>query len=122
MNCLRTKPIRSVLKRTMFIVVMGLLLSPAAGYAESLNLLYAVNTEAHRSEPVVKAVKKPAEQRAFIGVDEGGDVVIRSGNVSLIMAYNAADDAHRYQDRVRDTQPLERPVMNGISLTICCLF
>lgn len=122
MNCLRTKPIESVLKRTIFIVVLGLLLSPAAIYAESLKLLYAVDAEALRSVPVVKAIKKPAEQRALIGVDESGDVVIRSGNVSLIMAYNSADYVHRYQDRARDIQPPERPLMNGISLTICCLF
>jgi len=122
MNCLRTKPIGSVLKRLILIVVLSLLLSPAAVYAESLKLLYAVDAEAHRSIPAVKAVKKTAEQRGLIGVDERGDVVLRSGNVSLIMAYNSADDVQRFQDRARGIQPIERPLMNGISLTICCVF
>ncbi|OGR25783.1 MAG: hypothetical protein A2X83_02315 [Desulfuromonadales bacterium GWD2_54_10] len=122
MDCLRTKPIGSVLKRTMLMVVLGLLLCPAAIYAESLKLFYTVDKDALKPGTVSKINKKPAELLPFLGVDKGGDVVIRNGNVSLVMAYNSADDVHRFQDRVRDIQPLERPIMNGISLTICCVF
>ena len=122
MDCLRTKPIGSVLKRTMLMVVLGLLLCPAVIYAESLKLFYTVDKVALKPGTVSKINKKPAELLPFLGVDKGGDVVIRNGNVSLVMAYNSADDVHRFQDRVRDIQPLERPIMNGISLTICCVF
>ena len=122
MDYLRTKPIGSVLKRTMLTVALGLLLSPAAIYAESLDLIYFVDKEALKAETVSKGTKNHMELLPFLSVDKGGDVVVRSGNVSLIMAYNSADDVHRLQDRVRDIQPLERPLMNGISLTICCLF
>lgn len=122
MDYLRTKPTGSAFRRTMFIVVLGLLLSPVAIYAESLKLFYAVDKESLKPGTVSKENKKPAELLPFLSVDKGGDVVIRSGKVSLIMAYNSADDVHRFQDRARDIQPLERPLMNGISLTICCLF
>ena len=122
MECLRTKPIGPVLKRAMLTVALGLLLNPAAIYAESLNLFYAADKEALKPVTIGKINKKPAELLPFLGVDKGGDIVVRSGNVSLIMAYNSADDVHRLQDRVRDIQPLERPLINGISLTICCLF
>ena len=122
MNYLRTKPIGSVLKRSMFIVVLGLLLSSGAVYAESLKLLYAVDADALKTAAVAKAIKKPVEYQGVIGVDENGDVVIRSGNVSMIMAYNSTGDVQRFQDRARGLQPMERPLMNGISLTLCCLF
>ena len=106
----------------MLMVVLGLLLCPAVIYAESLKLFYTVDKVALKPGTVSKINKKPAELLPFLGVDKGGDVVIRNGNVSLVMAYNSADDVHRFQDRVRDIQPLERPIMNGISLTICCVF
>jgi hypothetical protein len=122
MHCLLIKPIGSVLKRLMIIVVPGFLLSPAACYAESLKLSYALVKENFTSAAVVREVKKPAEQRSFLSMDENGDVVLRSGNISLVVAYNSADDVQRYQDRPRDTQPLERPLMNGISLRLCCPF
>lgn len=122
MDYLRTKPIGSAFRRTVFIVVLGLLLSPAAIYAESLNLFCVVDKEAIKSGTVGKVNKKTAALLPFLSVDKGGDVVIRSGNVSLVMAYNSADDVHRFQDRARDIQPPERPLMNGVSLTICCLF
>jgi len=115
------KPVGPVLKYTMLIVVTVLLLYPAAVHAESLNLFYAADKDVIKHGTASKTNKNPAEFLPFLGVDKG-DVVIRSGNVSLVMAYNSADDVHRFQDRVRDIQPLERPLMNGISLTFCCLF
>lgn len=122
MGCKRKNLIETVVKRAMFMAVCGLLFSPAAIYAESLKLYYAAKIESLRSEPAVKTPKKPAELLPFLGVEKGGDVVIRTGNVSLVMAYNSADDVHRFMDRARDIQPLERPLLNGVSITICCLF
>jgi len=122
MKSLRTKPIGSVLKHSLFIVALGLLLSPGAVRAEPLKLLYAVDADALKSAAVDKTIKKPVEYQGLVSVDENGDVVVRNGNVSMIMAYNSTEDVQRFHDRARGLQPIERPLMNGISLTICCLF
>jgi hypothetical protein len=103
----------SFLQQLVFVVTVAILVAPQVVSAEPLLLLFNDNP-GQRQE----VIRKSAKQSTLLGLNKNGDMEIRHGGISLIVAYNPPNEIVEPQERLRIAQSQDSPNINGISLRV----
>lgn len=118
MSVFEKKIIHTFLKPLIPVIAVILFMAPSITKAEQLLLLY--NAADYASVP--RIAQQAVKQSADISLNENGDLVVRRGGVSLVMAYSPPDEIIEPQERIRVIQRQNCPSMSGISLKVSFLF
>lgn len=131
----RLQTLFAEMKSAVVLAGLMLFLAPGVANADPLQLFLLVQKESlpsmvrpEEKDPVQlpmlipERIKKEPEQRLFLEVDEHGEVVMRQGRVSVILGYNSTEDAQKSQERVRDMQQSEAPLLSGFCIKLSLLF
>ncbi|HEY3307854.1 MAG TPA: hypothetical protein VGJ93_05325 [Desulfuromonadaceae bacterium] len=110
------------MKNHVAVAVILLLLAPVVVRAEPLQLFFLVEKENLFSMVMPERTKREPEHRLLLEVDEHGEVVMRQGKLSVILAYNSLEDAQRSQERGRDLQLPEALLLSGFCVKLSLLF
>lgn len=116
MSVFESKTIGSFLKQLFPLVLAVLFMTPSAADAELL--LH----NAAESRPAPEIVLQSVRRGVDFGLNENGDLVIRRGAVSMIMAYSPPDEFVEPQERIRIVQRQDCPAISGISLKVSFSF
>jgi len=104
-------------QQLFFIITPAILLASQVVFAEPLLLLYNNNPSQWQ-----EVIHKSAKASTFLGLNKNGDMEVRHGDVSLIVAYNPQNEIVEPQERLRLAQRQEIPAVTGISLRVNFLF
>lgn len=118
MTVFEIKIVRPILKQLVPVIAAVIFMAPSIAEAEQLLLLYNAAGYGIVSEIAQQAVKRSAD----ICLNENGDLVIRRGGISLVMAYSPPDEIIEPQERIRIVQRQNCPSISGISLKVSFLF
>src|SRR5689334_4273222 len=105
------------IKKGAVLALLALMLVPLKARAEeSLQMFLMAEDDSLLSGLAPGKIKRAPERRLFLEVDEHGDVVMKRGNLSMILAYNGQEDVQRSQERGHDLLPQDAPLMGGFSV------
>jgi hypothetical protein len=108
-----------VAQKLFVVLMLALLLAPEIVFAEQLLFLYNEDLgQLNRLSQRQEFIRKSAQRSTSLGLNKNGDMEIRHGDVSLVMAYNAPNEIVEPQERVRIAQRQEIPNINGVSLRV----
>jgi len=101
----------------VFIAALAIPLAPRPVSAEPLLLLF--NDNSSQTQEILRKVSK---QATLVGINKNGDMEVRRGDLSLVVAYNPPSDVIEPQERLRVAQRQDIPTMNGISIRVNFMF
>jgi hypothetical protein len=105
----------SFFKSLIIFVLASLIFAAPPAQAEPLLQLYK-ETDILKLETVRLAVKRHSV------LSDTGDLVIRSGGISMTVAYNAPIDTFELRKSSRTVEREDCPSINGISLKVAFMF
>ncbi len=118
MSAFERKTIDSYRMWLLPVIAAAAFMAPTFSHAETIPLM--LNAADRR--PVPEIALHTVKRTMDVGLNENGDLMIKRGGVSLIMAYNPPEGYIEPQERIRIAQRQDCPSMSGISLKASFLF
>lgn len=100
------------------IIAAAAFMAPTVSHAEKIPLML----EPADRRPVPEITLHTVKRTMDVGLNENGDLMIKRGDVALIMAYNPPEGFIEPQERIRIAQRQDCPSISGISLKASFLF
>lgn len=114
MGRLRGNCLGSLLRRSILLIIPGILLVPAWASAGSIDLVRGAVMGT--ADPIV--ARKVDNKTLLVGLDENGDVTIYYRNVSLTMSYNPTELLPPARERIALNSSPELSAVGGFGLKV----